>query len=266
MKIYLGPAGSPSASTLEGLSAVKEMGLNAMEVEFVRGVHMKPDLAREIGEKNRKAGLFLSVHAPYFINLASPEKEKVKASMKRILDSCERGHYMGAKFIVFHPAYFGKLDKEKCFEAVKQRVEEMNETIRSNKWNVSLAPETTGKHSAFGSLDETIRLAKEAKTSICLDLAHLYARNMGVIDYSEVLDRVGALRLKQLHCHFSGIQFSLKGERNHIVMGESPPFEPFAKELLKRDMDVSIISESPVTYQDSLRMKRIFEKLGHRVQ
>lgn len=263
MEILLGPAGSPATSTLEGVKAVKDLGLRAMEVEFVRGVRMSNTLAKQVGAEAKRHDIRLSVHAPYYINLASDDPEKRKASIKRILDSCERGHHMGAKEIVFHPAYFGKNDKEEVFQTVKKAVLDMQDTVKKNGWGVKLAPETTGKHSALGSLDETTRLAKETGCSLCVDFAHLYARQMGKIDYGDVFNKLKPLKISHLHCHFSGINYSDKGERNHLVMDHNPDFGPLAKEILKRKLSVTIISESPITWRDSLKMKAVFEKLGY---
>jgi len=264
MNIKLGPAGSPAKSTLEGISETKKLGLQAMEVEFVRGVHMGIDLAKECGAEAKKLGIELSVHAPYYINLASEEKKKQEESKMRILDSAERSHYLGAKEIVFHPAYFGKCDKEKVFQITKEHILGMMEIIRKKEWNVTLSPETTGKHSALGNLDETIRLVKETGCSFNLDFAHLYARNYGKINYKEILDKVQILKSKHIQCHFSNISYTSKGERNHEVMNSHPPFEPLAKEILERKLNITIISESPVTWRDSLKMKGIFERLGYR--
>ena len=263
MIIKLGPAGSTGKGTLEGIREVKKLGLMAMEVEFVRGVHMGIDLAKECGAEAKKLGIELSVHAPYYINLASEDSKKQKESKQRILDSCERGHYLGAKEIVFHPAYFGKGDKEKVFQITKEHILDMMETIRKKGWGCTLSPETTGKHSALGSLDETIRLVKETKCSFNIDFAHLYARNYGKIDYGEILDKVKILGRKHIQCHFSNISYTSKGERNHEILDHHPPFEPLAKEILQRKIDFTIISESPVTWRDSLKMKGIFEKLGY---
>lgn len=264
MIIKLGPAGSPAASTLEGIKVVSDLGLQVMEVEFVRGVRMSNELAKQVGQEAKKYNISLSTHAPYYINLASEEKKKILESKQRILDSCERSHHMGSKHVVFHPAYFGKLSKEECFQITKEQILDMLDTIKKSKWNVLLSPETTGKHSALGSLDETIRLAQETKCSICLDPAHLFARNNGKIDFAEVFDKLEQLKLKHLHCHFSGITYTSKGERAHSILDHSPNFKEFAKEILKRKIDCTIICESPITWRDSLKMKKIFEQLGHK--
>jgi deoxyribonuclease-4 len=262
-KIRLGPAGSPGRSTLEGIQMVKDMGLQTMEVEFVRGVHMGIDLARQCGELAKKLDIELSIHAPYYINLASAEKKKILESKKRILDSVERGHHLGAGHVVFHPAYYGKLSKEETFGLVKEAIEDMKDTIRERGWKSRMAPETTGKHSAFGNLEETLRMAKETGILICIDFAHLYARNRGTIDYGKILDRFESLGRKHLQAHFSNIEWTLKGERSHKVLNGSPPFRPLAEEILNRKLDATIICESPITWKDSLKMKKVFEELGH---
>lgn len=266
-KISLGPAGSGgyAESTIEGVARLKGLGLQTLEIEFVRGVAMGNELAKQIGAEAKKHGIELSVHAPYFINLASKEKKKADESKKRILDSCERLHYMGGGPVVFHPAYFGGMEKEKVFQTTREAIAEMLDIIKKSKWdNVQLAPETTGKHSALGSLDETIRLAKETGCSLCVDFAHIYARNYGKIDYAEVLGKLKPLKPSHIHAHFSGIEYTSKGERNHLVMDHSPDFRPLAKEILARNLDITIISESPITFQDSLKMRRIFEGMGYK--
>ena len=255
--IRLGPAGSPMKSTLEGLGYIKKIGLSAMEVEFTYGVRMQNELAEEIGKLAEKLDIKLSVHAPYYINLASVEKQKIGASKKRILDSCERAHYLKASHVVFHAGFYGKLKENECYEMIKKEVIEMQDIIKENKWKTELAPETTGKKSQFGSLSEILKLKDEIKCNICVDFAHLHARD-NTINYPSAFDQLSGLR--HVHSHFSGIEFTDKGERRHLIM-ERNDFLPLAKEILKRKTDITIICESPVTWEDSLKMKSIIESL-----
>ncbi len=268
MRIFLGPAGNcileKGERTADSIRNLAKLNLNAQEIEFVRGTYMKREEAKSIGELAKNLGIELSVHAPYYINLASEDAKKRKESIQRILGSAEIGHHLGARNIVFHPAYFGKLDKEEVYQIAKGTILGMMETIRKNGWNVALAPETTGKHSALGSLDETIRMAKETGCSFNVDFAHLYARNGGRIDYAEVLDKIeDSLRPKHVQCHFSNISYTSKGERNHEVLNHHPPFAPLAKEILRRRMDFTLICESPITWKDSLKMRDALVKEGY---
>src|SRR5210317_2437166 len=100
--IKIGPAGSSGLGNLKGVSKVAEMDMDCMEVEFTYGVRMDLKTAKEVGGLAQEKGIILSVHAPYYINLASDEEEKFVASKKRILDSCERAAALGARNVVFH--------------------------------------------------------------------------------------------------------------------------------------------------------------------
>ena len=275
--IYLGPAGVPISSkdhsTLDGLRRVAELELNSMEVEFVRGVSMKNEMADEVGKFAKELGILLSVHCPYFINLCSTDMQKLEASKKRILDSVERAYHMGARIAVFHPGYYGSLTPKAAFEAVERACADMLDRMKSmGIKGVALGHETTGKISAFGTLDELVRLCKQIRgCEPVVDFAHLFARAAGKIDYVEVFDKLKSLKLKHLHSHFTSMEWTpakvpgYGNERRHIpIKFNKPPFEPLAKEILKRKLNITLISESPVLELDSLEMKRVFEKLGYR--
>lgn len=250
-----------------------ELGLNSMEVEFVRGVAMKNEMADEVGNLARKLGILLSVHCPYFINLCSTDKKKLEASKERILDSVERAYHMGARIAVFHPGFYGSLAPEAAFEAVEEADRDMLDRMKSmGIKGVVLGHETTGKVSAFGTLDELVRLCKRVRgCEPVVDFSHLWARQAGRIDYAEIFGKLKPLNLKHLHTHFTSMEWTPAkvpgqgNERRHlpIEFGE-PPFEPLAREILKRKLNITLISESPVLEQDSLVMRQVFEKLGHR--
>ena len=269
MKIHLGPAGVPitskGSSTLDGIRRVAELGLDAMEIEFVRGVHMSNDLAKQAGKLAKDLGILLSVHAPYFINLCNPEK--LEASKKRILDSCERAHHLGAWIVVFHPGYYGGFSKDKAFEYVEKACEEMNEVVEKKGWDVKLGLETTGKVSQFGTLEENIGIHKKIENCVpVVDFAHLFARSGGHIDFGNVLKKLESLHLESYHTHFSGIEYTDKGERNHLTIDhKKPDFEELAKSLMKSKIkEMTIISESPILEKDSLKMKKVLESLGYK--
>ncbi len=275
--IFLGPAGVPIStkdkSTMAGLMQVAELQLKALEVEFVRGVAMKNETADEVGKLGKKLNVNLSVHCPYFINLCSTDKVKLEASKKRILDSVERSHHMGAHIAVFHPGYYGSLSSHAAFESVKEADLDMLDSMKSMGINgVILGHETTGKVSAFGTLDELVELCKEVRgCEPVADFSHLWARSAGKINYADVFDKLKPLKLKHLHSHFTGMEWTpakitdTGNERRHLPISfDEPPFEPLAREILKRKINITIISESPVLEQDSLVMKKTFERLGYR--
>lgn len=259
--IRIGPAGSSGLGHLDGLRKVVQMKLDCMEVEFTYGVRMSMDVAGELGALAKQEGIKLSVHAPYYINLASDEVEKVVASKKRILDSCQRADAMGAQNVVFHAGFYQKKTAKLTFSLVKEAILEMQAYIQQQGWQVKLCPEVTGKPSQFGSVAELLRLRKETGCEITVDFSHLYARQQGRIDYARLLRRLP----QKFHAHFSGIKYGSKGERKHVIT-KSTFFKPLAKELVKRKLDVTIISESPQPYEDAVMMKKVLQKLGATVK
>jgi deoxyribonuclease-4 len=276
-KIFLGPAGNcvsaEEKGTVGSLKRIKELGLNCQEIEFVRSIYMNSKAAGEVGNLAKQLGIELSVHASYFVNLGSTDKKVVEASKQRIWDSVARANDMGARIVVFHPGYYSGQTPEAAFDSVKKACEELINKMKSHGIkNVALGLETTGKTSQWGTLDETIELCKELKgCKPAVDPAHIYARQAGRIVYKEIFDKLAVLKLEHIHMHFSGVKWrpvkntDSGNEWYHIeIKSNQPPFEPLAKEVLKRKLDITIISESPALEQDSLVMRKAFEKLGYR--
>lgn len=278
--IYLGPAGIPLASkersTTAGVQCTAELGLNAFECEFVRRVGMSNEMAKEVGEIAKKFNVRLSVHCPYFINFCSQENEKLEASKKRILDSVERAHFMRADVAVFHPGFYGKLTPKQAYAAVKQSCEDLIGRMKLMKIeDVRLGLETMGKQSTFGSLEEIIGICGEVKgCAPVVDWAHLNCRSAGGLkkqdDYANIFNELNSLKLEHLHTHATGAEYtrveSGKGnEKRHLTIdAKRPDLEPLVKEILKRKIDITMISESPTLEQDALILKKMFEKHGHK--
>ncbi|MBI2547234.1 MAG: TIM barrel protein [Candidatus Aenigmarchaeota archaeon] len=270
MRVFLGPAGLPMASegnTVDGIRKIKELGLNAMEIEFVRSIYLNEKTAEEVGKAAKELGIRLSIHAPYFINLLSKNRDVAEKSKERIIKSAVIGEILGADAIAIHTAYYSGLTKEVALTELKEIfikiLDELNE--RGVK-NVKLGVETMGRKSMFGGLDETIELCKDVNRKQLvpyLDFGHLFVRNNGKINYSEIFDKMEPLKLDHINSQFAGMGKNKRGEfvDVHTPIGNYPPFEPLAKEILKRKLDITIISESPLLEIDSLKMKSVFDRL-----
>ncbi len=273
-----GTAGIPirakGTPTPKAVRVVRELGLDAMELEFVRGVHMSLKAAEETRREAEAAGVKLSVHAPYWINLNAKEKKKVQQSIKRIVDSAVVGAAAGAQDIVFHPAYYLGDPPDAVFGRVKEALLLVLEELDKRGVSVTLRPETTGKPTQFGSLEETIALAEELPNVLpCVDFAHLHARSGGAFnsyeEFAEILRRIreglGEEALKRMHIHISGIEYTQKGEREHLNLEESDlKWQDLLRALRDAGVDGTIISESPNIEGDALLMKEFWEKLSSR--
>ncbi|MBW2972460.1 hypothetical protein KY359_05480, partial [Candidatus Woesearchaeota archaeon] len=102
-----------------------------------------------------------------------------------------------------------------------------------------------------------------------VDFAHLHARTGKLNTYDEFcsilteLEKgLGKTVLNNMHIHMSGINYSAKGERNHLVLKESD-FK--YKELMKAFKEFRIkgvvICESPNIEGDALLMKKAYDAL-----
>ena len=256
--IRLGPGGTAGLGYDEGIAEISKLGLNALEVEFTYGVRMSNQEAKRIGSLAKKHNIALSVHGPYYINLASKEKAKIHASIKRILDSCERAHHLQATHVVYHSGFFQKQDPKKVRELITDNTSFIMDKIKENRWKTKIAPELTGKPTQYGSIPELLQLRKDTGCEITVDFAHQRARQQGKIDYAEIFNQIKSL--KHIHSHFSGIAWTAKGERNHLIT-EKKDILPLAKEILKRKADITIINESPDPIGDAVKTKKIIGAL-----
>jgi deoxyribonuclease-4 len=219
MTIYFGPSGlGPVKEAISTLEEYHKLGIKACEIAFTRGIYIKEkEDAVKIGNKAKELGIKLSIHAPYFINLNSQEKQKVEQSKKRILECCRIGTYLQAHRVIFHAGYYGKEDRDKAYENIKKAIIDLQKERKAKDYTPLLAPETMGKINVFGSVEEISSLVKDTKCDCCIDFAHILARYKDY-NFKETLNLFKDL--KELHIHFSGIEYGEKGEKNHKKTSE----------------------------------------------
>jgi len=216
-----------SVGTIRHLAA---QGLHALELGWVRSVRVSTKTCAAIKAAAEESDVMLSIHAPYYINLHADAEEWPK-SRKRLMDAAHFGHLAGATDIVFHPgSYFGK-EPEAALTVVIPRLRECMAGLREQHNPVRLRPETMGKATLLGSLEDSLRMSEAAPgVEPCLDFAHLHARggdgSMNTYaEWCDVLkayqDALGAPAMQRLHCHLSGIEYTSRGEKNHLLLVES---------------------------------------------
>ncbi len=256
MTIRFGPAGiGPVKDAISNLEEYHRLGLKACEVEFSYGAYIKKkEDAEKIGERAKELGIKLSIHAQYWINLNSEEKDKVEKSKERILECCKVGTWLGAQTVVFHSGFYGK-NKEETYEHIKNAILDIQERIKENHYTPKIAPEIMGKVNVFGSVDEIGKLVKETGCSFCIDFAHVLARYKNY-NFREVLSKFEDH--KELHIHFSGIVYGEKGEKHHIKTTEKELRELVSN--LPKDKDITVINESPENVEDSVLGLKIYEE------
>lgn len=248
-----------------GITYLKNIGLDAMELPFVRSVNVTDKNKEGILEEKNNNNFYLSAHGSYFINLNADEIEKQEKSLERIIKGAEGLKKVQGKSLIFHPGFYLKDSKEETFKTILENLKKLPDL------GVDYRLETTGKGTQFGSLEENVALCIEVATcKLCIDFSHIHARSNGGLrtykDFYNILSYVeknlGRSALDDMHIHLSGIHYSEKGERNHLPFEESD-FNYIACLKAFKDFNINgcIICESPILEKDALLLKNSYYEL-----
>ncbi len=279
-----GPGGNSEAFYKAGKKAtaqapewIKSIGLDAYEYEAGRGVNAGEAVLRKIGEQAAEHGILMSLHAPYFISLSSVEQEKREKSIDYISRSLKASELLGADTIVIHTGSAATISRE---EAMRLAADTLERNLEVNgDTDIRMGLETMGKVNQLGTLDEVITLCKiSPKYHPVVDFGHLNARHIGshfpdCDSYRRVFDTIacglGDEYAYNLHCHFSKIEYTSKGEKKHLTFADTvygPDFEPLAEAIIKEGVCPRIICESDGTMSDdALAMKQMWLAAGGKI-
>ena len=280
--IKFGPSGNSDSfyeqggkRTAEAMKWIKDMGLNAYEYSCGKGVRISDDTAAEIGEQASANGIEVSVHAPYYINLANFHKDKRDAANEYIYASLNVARLMGGKRVVFHPGAYMKMEPALALATATEQLKEVVAGMDERGYSdMIICPETMGKSGQLGTVDEVLALCRvDERILPCFDFGHIYARSIGEINsreqLKEILDKIenelGGERMRNMHIHFSRIEYTKAGEKMHHTFADvqwGPDFIFLAEALYEKQAQPVIICESKGTMaEDALDMKRIYHGL-----
>ena len=251
------------------------LGLDALEVQCTFGVRMPPERAEAFRQGAARHGITLSLHAPYYINLASPNPAILASSFNHLAKAVALARSLACKRVIFHPGSAGPSRDAalaRAIEALKRFADQ------TDLGDVRLFPEIGGKVGQLGSLDEILSLCQAVGAAWpCLDLAHLHAREAGSLqnaaDFLRVLDqvraRLGDEAMAHLHVHLYPIAWGPRGELSHrpfhpgrAKTNFSPDYRPVLDVIARENLAPLIISEAADS-QDlgALEMKRYYTAL-----
>ncbi len=281
--IRFGPAGNSESFYEQGFKSsvqmpawLRAMGLNAYEYSCSKGVKIGRQTAEQLGEQARLNDIYLSIHAPYYINLANEEPEKRVRSREYILETLQAAKWMGAGRIVVHTGACSKVSRERALElACAELSQVVQEADASGLGDVHICPEVLGKRNQLGTLEEILEMCIIDERIIpTIDFGHLHARCNGCFntteDFVDVLDKIedklGNERMKNIHSHFSRIEFTASGEKKHWTLADTafgPEFDLLAEALVKKGAEPVIICESRGSMaEDALTMMNIYKCLA----
>ena len=262
-----GPAGTGDSFKAQGYKTslqvpeyLKNMGLTWFEYQCGRGVNIGEDKAVALGEKAKEHGVGISLHAPYYISLASKEEEKRDNSVNYILQSAKAVSAMGGDRIVVHPGGLGGLSRADATDLACVTLKKAQACLDENGFShVHICPETMGKINQLGNLEEVLQMCGVDERFLpCIDFGHLNARTHGAVNsaaaFAEVLTQIenalGYDRMKVFHSHFSKIEYTDGGEKRHLTFEDTvygPDFGPLAELIAKRDLSPVFVCESSGT-------------------
>ncbi len=253
---------------------LKELGLDCFEYPFTYGTNISDEKCKEIGDAFLNEGVSLSVHAPYYINLASGDEESVLKSFGHIYNSMKKAKVMGADRVIFHPGSLTKQTREVAFNNVLSNLKRFVESITGDELveGVLLCPETMGKHGQIGTPDEVVEMCKLSSILIpTIDFGHINAFSGGGLiskeSFASIIEKfVLGLGKKEMHIHFSKIEYGGKGEIKHLTFETDPGFGPDEKLMIQAlvdyDANFRIISESAGTQDKDSKIMLDYYKKG----
>lgn len=272
-KLHFLTAGQPLSTDGAGyeraFQILDELKLDGMELEFVHGIRISEKSKNQV--KNASKNMVLTAHAPFYINLNAKEPEKIESSIKYITDTAELTKELGGYSITYHAAYYMGKDKEKVYETVKSATQRIIDNLKMSNNDIWVRPETTGKGTQWGDLNEVIKLSNDFEQVLpCIDFSHLHARSIGLFntydEFCRIFERIGTeigdYALENFHAHAAGIEYGDKGERKHLIFEESDMnYKDLLKAFKKFDVKGVLVCESPNIEGDAQLLKAYYESL-----
>jgi deoxyribonuclease IV len=244
----------------------KSLDLNAIEIQFVRGLYIMSEeeslFIKDYAEKN---DIEIHVHAPYYLNLAG-ERDEINMSFEKIMKSAQMADSIGSKTLIIHPGFYAENSQKKTMKMIIKNSKKIVGMFKKEKLKTKLAMETMGKQKVFGSLDEIIEVCQHVKELVpVLDLGHIHARGNGSIkereDFEALFDKLKPLRMRHYLIHITGVLYENGNELYHVPIKKGDmPLAPLIEIILDRNLNVTLISESPLLEHDAVYIRLQVEK------
>lgn len=250
----------------DGIIYTKSLELDSLEVQFVRGIRMDENEAREVGAVAKEADVELHVHSPYYTNLAGDDAN-VEMSLDKVFAAANLANEMHAKIVVVHPGFYGDLTPEETMVRVVHNARRIRDEFTKRGYACKLGLETMGKKAVFGTLEEIHAVCKAVPGIVpVIDFGHIHARGNGSLvqkeDFQAVFDKLADLKLEHYLIHFTGVLYEDGNERHHLPIKKGDlRFEPLVDVILDNEYNVTLISESPILEHDAMYMQIVFDRV-----
>lgn len=251
----------------KGFEIIDEMGLDGLELEFVHGVRISDTSRKHVINSNK----IITAHAPFYVNLNSKEEEKIEASVQRIIETARTAKELNGYSITYHAGFYLNQDADLVYKKIKQQTKIISDTLEKENNKIWIRPETTGKSTQWGDLEEIINLSKEFETVLpCVDFSHIHARYNGFWNtydefctiFEKIGNGLGEIAMKNFHAHIAGIDYSAKGEKKHLNLNDSDfNYKDLLKAFKTFDIKGAVVCESPNIEDDAKLLKEYYVSL-----
>lgn len=195
----------------------------------------KKPIPRDDAEELKSAGLPIYAHAPYLVNVGSPNNRVRIPSRKIIADTIEAASAVGALGVVVHGGHIGDdEDLPVAWERWRKALEAVDLVVP-----VLIENTAGGGHAAVRSIDNYGPLWEvigDLNVGVCLDTCHAWAAGE---DLETVVDRLMAAtgRIDLVHCNDSRDPHDSRRDR-HANLG---------KGHIPEELIVGVVREAGVT-------------------
>ena len=222
----------------------KRLGnMNTKTIEILDdGTHeLNKTRVAQLKEAKKSYNLTYSLHAPFAdINIASPIKPLLNASLKRLHQSLENANAIDAKIWVFHPGQktgIGQFYPGADFKVMCQSIEQLY--AKAEEYGINMALENLpGKYWFLMSTpEEFMRMYRETNlpVGITMDLGHANLEGQIEPFFEKLADKI-------IHIHASDNDGS--DDQHHGIGKGNIDWKWFAATLKKIGYDKSVIIES----------------------
>ena len=190
-KSLLGAHVSVAGGYTNGLIQAEKIGASVIQIfgssprQWKVRIPSRSQVEDFLSAKEKSLVSEVYLHAPYLINLGSPNKELYEKSVAQLTGHMQIGNMIKAKGVIFHVGSSVGTDKD---VAMDQAVDGMRRILEKVSGDTALIMENSASSKKLGvdfkELGDMLRKVDSERVKICFDTAHAFGA--GLIDeYSE---------------------------------------------------------------------------------
>jgi deoxyribonuclease-4 len=196
---------------------------------------------REDAAELRASPVPIYVHAPYVVNLASPNNKVRIPSRKILQNTCDAAAEVGAAAVIVHGGHITEDDDEQAgFERWRKAMLQLETTVPVYLENTAGGDHAMARH--FDTISRLWEHVADLGVGFCLDTCHAHAAGEELLS---AVDRIKAITggIDLVHCNDSK-DVAGSGRDRHEHLGQGL-IEPQALVEIVRSAGAPVICETP---------------------